>query len=50
LFRTREFGNEVSVFYPIDKKEYDKKKDREGIKPLWLINGKEMLDGMRNAG
>jgi hypothetical protein len=49
-FRTKEYGNEVSVFYPIDDVEYTNKKDLAGSKPFALRHGVKTLEGTRLIG
>jgi hypothetical protein len=49
-FRTKVYGNEVSVFYPIDDVEYSSKKDLAGSKPTLIRHGMKTLEGVRIVG
>jgi hypothetical protein len=42
-----EYGNEVSVYYPMDKKEYNSKISRNNVK--WLRHGDKTLLGIAKA-
>lgn len=47
-FRTEKHDNMVSVFYPIDKLQYDKQIKEKNVK--WLRNGDKTLMGLARAG
>lgn len=48
-YKTKQFGNEVSIYYPIDEVEYNNKKDSSECFPHWITHGWDQLDGMSTS-